>query len=74
MNAREMFESLGYKYSEECDERYNYKVIKYYKANTEFVFSVNGREFCAGYCEEPKYITVDEFKAIQKQMKELGWI
>lgn len=74
LTAREMFESLGYKYGEESDERYNYKVIKYYEANTEFVFSINAREFAVSYCEEPKYITVDEFKAIQQQMKELGWI
>lgn len=74
ISAREMFESLGYKYGEESDERYNYKVIKYYDTNTEFVFSINAREFAVGYCEEPKYITVDEFKAIEQQMKELGWI
>lgn len=74
MNAREMFESLGYKYGEESDERYNYKVIKYYDTNTEFVFSINAREFSVSYCEEPKYTTVDEFKAILKQMEELGWI
>lgn len=74
MTAREMFESLGYKYGEESDERYNYKVIKYYDTNTEFVFSINAREFAVSYCEEPKYTTVDEFKAILKQMEELGWL
>ena len=74
MTAREMFESLGYKYGEESDERYNYKVIKYYDTNTEFVFSINAREFAVSYCEEPKYTTVDEFKSILKQMEELGWI
>lgn len=74
MNAKEMFELLGYKYGEESDERYNYKVIKYYDTNTEFVFSINAREFAVSYCEEPKYTTVDEFKAIIKQMEELGWV
>lgn len=74
MTAREMFESLGYKYGEESDERYNYKAIKYYDTNTEFVFSINAREFAVSYCKEPKYTTVDEFKAILKQMEELGWI
>lgn len=74
MSARAMFESLGYKNGKESDERYNYKAIKYYDTNTEFVFSINAREFAVSYCEEPKYITVDEFKAIQQQMKELGWI
>lgn len=69
-----MFESLGYKYGEESDERYNYKVIKYYDTNTEFVFSINAREFSVSYCEDPKYTTVDEFKAILKQMEELGWL
>lgn len=74
ITAREMFESLGYKYGEESDERYNYKVIKYYDTNTKFVFSINAREFAVSYCEEPKYTTVDEFKAIHQQLKELGWL
>lgn len=74
MSAREMFETLGYKYGEECNEHYNYKAIIYYKINTKIVFSINEREFYAEYCEEPKYITFDEFKAIQQQARELGWI
>lgn len=74
MSARAMFESLGYKNGKESDERYNYKAIKYYDTNTEFVFSINAREFAVSYCEEPKYITVDEFKAIQQQLKELHWL
>lgn len=56
------------------DERYNYKIIKYCDTNTEFVFSINAREFAVSYCEEPKYTTVDEFKAIKQQLKKLRWI
>lgn len=55
MNAREMFESLGYKYSEDYNEDYDFKTIEYYKGeNTRFLFWINAREFYAGYCEEPK--------------------
>ena len=75
MNAREMFENLGYKYYKGSDGYYNGEIIEYYQSETpKFIFCIKSREFCAEYCEEPKYITVDEFKAIQQQLKELGWI
>lgn len=75
MTAREMFKALGYKYYKGSDGYYNGEIIEYYQSETpKFIFCIKSREFCAEYCEEPKYITVDEFKAIQQQMKELGWI
>ena len=43
-------------------------------ATSKFIFWIKSREFCAEYCDEPKDITVDEFKAIEQQMKELGWL
>jgi hypothetical protein len=71
MNAKEMFESLGYKYSKDHDDN---EMIEYYKFDgTTIDFWIREREFIAlEYGEDPKSITVDEFKAIQQQLKELG--
>lgn len=74
MNAIEMFKSLGYEYSKERDSN---KIIEYYNRDNDSIilFWIEEREFIASeYGDEPKDITVDEFKAIQQQMKELGWI
>lgn len=68
MTAREVFESLGY----EC-RKLDTK-IEYSRGVEYIIFRVNEHEFYAGYCNEPKDITMNEFKAIQQQLKELGWI
>lgn len=72
MIAREIFEKLGYKYSKYRDRN---QMIEYRKEDsTSVLFWIKERVFSVSeYCE-PKNITVDEFKAIQKQMEELGWI
>ena len=72
MTAIEMFKKLGYKYNK-CRNRN--QIIEYCKENsTSVLFWIKERKFSVlEYCE-PKDITVDEFKAIQKQMEELGWI
>lgn len=72
MNAREMFKSLGYERSKYYDRN---RIIQYYnEEETQFVFWIAEQEFSASEYGEPKNITVDEFKAIQQQLKELGWI
>lgn len=73
MSAKEMFESLGYKYSKDHDDN---EIIEYYKfEGTIISFWIREREFIASECGEyPINITVDEFKAIQQQLKELGWL
>lgn len=72
MNAREMFKSLGY----ECSKYYDRnRIIQYYnEEETQFFFWIKEQEFSASEYGEPKNITMDEFKAIQQQMEELGWI
>ncbi len=68
MNAKEMFKSLGYEYSKYYDRN---RIIQYYnEQKNEFVFWIEEQEFSASEFS----ITVDEFKAIEQQMKELGWI
>ena len=71
MNAREMFKELGYKCSIYYDRN---KIIQYYNEKVRFIFWIVEQEFSASEYGELKNITVDEFKAIQKQMEELGWI
>ena len=75
MNAREMFESLGYKYSRNYIKYYGDEVIEYYKTEgVKFVFLMKEHEFYGEYYEEPKHITVNELQAINKQCEELGWL
>ena len=72
MNAIKMFKSLGYERSKYYDRN---RIIKYNNEEEEqFVFWVKEQEFSASEYGEPKSITIDEFKAIQQQLKELGWI
>ena len=73
MNAIEMFKSLGYEYCKYYDRN---KIIQYFnkKEDVQFLFWIAEQEFSASEYGETKDITVDEFKAIQQQMKELGWI
>lgn len=66
--AKEMFESLGY----EC--RKSDTKIEYLWGIEYIIFWVNDHEVLAGEFGDSKNITVNEFKAIQQQMKELGWI
>ena len=72
ITAREMFKKLGYKYNKYRDRN---KMIEYRKEDsTSVLFWIKERKFSVSeYCE-PKDITVDEFKAIQQQIKELGWL
>lgn len=68
MTAREMFEELGY----ECSKYYDRNImIQYYdEEENQIEFWIMEQEFSASNFS----LTVDEFKAIQKQMEELGWI
>lgn len=68
MTAKEMFEALGYEYSKFYDRNI---MIQYYdEEENQIVFWIMEQEFSASNFS----LTVDEFKAIQKQMEELGWI
>lgn len=78
MNAREMFEELGY--SLKVD---NNNLIEYSKedcGHTDFCFEIETKRFYSRYSfsssilSTPHSITLDEFEAVQKQMEELGWV
>lgn len=72
MNAREMFEGIGYKLSEAYSED---TLISYFdgKKNITIEFCVKNKQFrkAKGDCVN---ISIPELKAIQKQCKELGWL
>lgn len=74
MKAKEMFKALGYEYYEgehsiryiaNCDMDDDYISIK---------FGLLSHTFYAQHNCNTNDITIDEFEAIQQQMKELGWI
>lgn len=77
MNAREMFENLGYLLKVEHND-----FIEYSKedcGHIDFYFLIETKRFYSRYCFFPSFqstahsITLDEFEAVQKQMEELGW-
>lgn len=73
MSAKEMFEKLGYKYIE------NDKGIVYSKSNDDsklfIAFNKVSKSF---FKDDIKFVSYDidmqELKAINQQVKELGWL
>lgn len=78
MSAKEMFEKLGFEQTENDDN-----FIEYQRddgdQHAEITFSLKDKTFRAIYGRYEfgmtfHYVTSDELKAINKQVKELGWI
>ena len=78
MNAKEMFEKLGY--SLEVDNDYLIEYSKEDCGHIYFYFLIKTKRFYSSYCLSLSFkpmthsITLDEFEAVQKQMEELGWL
>lgn len=74
IKAKGMFRKLGYRQERILNDRF----ILYKKPSGIgyccIRFDLEYHTFYAQFNYEAKCITVDEFKAIQQQMKELGWI
>lgn len=72
MNAREMFENLGYSLEVNSEDliKYSKEVCGY----TFFRFRLKDKEFCSGYQSIAHTTTRAELKAVIQQFKELGWI
>lgn len=75
MNAREMFNKLGYK------KRAFDNCIFYEKGSIMphvIQFNLEDKNFDSytkcGMANQIKSLTANEFKAVQKQIEELGWI
>ena len=80
MSAKEMFEELGYKLMNDCEYYLFYE--KPLKENTEYEndylhisFEKKDKAFIKTYGDDnsPEIITMEELKAINKQVEELGW-
>ena len=72
MNAKEMFEKLGY-----LLELYNEYTIKYSKKEcdyTTFDFNLETKKIYSRFKSVTHGITLDELKAVIRQAKELGWL
>ena len=67
MEAKEMFEKLGYRYMKSLS---NKEHIWYRNSRTksEIVFNLIGKSISNDYA-----ITLEELQAINKQVEELGW-
>lgn len=73
MSAKEMFEKLGYKYIE------NDRGIVYSKSNNDSkLFICFNKESKSFFKDDIKFVSYDidmqELKAINQQIKELGWL
>lgn len=74
MKAKEMFEALGYEYYE---GEYSIRYIANCDMDKDYIsigFGLLSHTFYAQHNCNPNDITIDEFKAIQQQLKELGWL
>lgn len=78
MSAKEMFENLGYSLKVEHNDFIEYSKEDF--GHIDFYFLIETKRFYSRYCFSPSFqstyhsITLDEFEAVQKQMKELGWL
>ena len=77
-SAKEMFEGLGYEYSVE-DDRCG-KFIDYWVEEDEtdnwyhIRFNISSKTYYADEGWGKMHIDMPTFKAIQKQLEELGWL
>ena len=73
MSAKEMFKKLGYKRKRKGYDR-NY--MAYCKDNLEIkiIFDLEEKTFLKKYRYGSMSIKLDELKAINKQIEELGWL
>lgn len=80
LTASEMFEKLGYEQTINDGDFIFYEKVEAERFHTRIVFGFKTRSFSAmywingHYSEGCHFVKLDEFKAIQQQMKELGWI
>ena len=69
MKAKEMFEKLGYKYEEDTV----LKRLVFQNGSMIIAFYTEDKSFYKQYGYEPGDITLEELRAINKQIEELGW-
>ena len=76
MTAKELFSKLGYKYKELELKVYEGRYFYYediFKDNI-IIFYLKEKEFMADCNCKPMDINMPTFKAIHRQLEELGWL
>lgn len=82
MNAKEMFEALGYEQTTNSDKAIEYTDDSHGDGDYKYVsFNRMWKEYEVGYFDgydakrkEPIDVSIEEHEAITEQMKELGWL
>lgn len=69
-SADEMFEELGYE--KFGNEKYSYQLM-YQNGNHDIIFYLGKKLFDCGCGIGREFIDMQELKAINKKVKELGW-
>lgn len=77
MTAKEMFEEMGYRIWGKTDSNLKYAKKIDIEVEQYIDIDLKSKMFCKykkriSECRE-LFITLEEFKAIQKQIEELGW-
>lgn len=75
-SAREMFEELGYEKVTNNSEEISYQKERYTNkySNTIAMYTHINFELDTKRVFATDYLTLDEFRAINQQRKELGWL
>ena len=80
MEAKEMFEKLGYEYKKDNDY-IKYTLKKYISNSYNILFYLDEKLICCYISndspfspDEPYEIGINELQAINKQIEELGWL
>lgn len=76
MTAREMFEELGFVREVSKSSIVNRNFIKYEnkKEDKSIIFRRWYKDFYAYECGDAMEVNIPTFKAIHKQLEELGWL
>lgn len=81
MTAKEMFEALGYKQVLNNDKFIEYRDDSHGDGDYKYIYFIHlWKSYVVGYFEwcnrnvRPTKVYIEEYEAITKQMKELGWL
>ena len=74
MTAKKMFEKLGYEYSLICNGIIHEIKYEHKDEHGKIVFKLNYKVFYADIDDYSVLIDMPTFKAIHRQLEELGWL
>ena len=74
MTAKEMFRELGYKYLEPTLHKESYFYYNNFSEDNLIIFYLEEKEILTSHNCESLTMDIKTFKAIHKQLEELGWL